>query len=135
MSAITRSDGGRHAAVDWRLERIIYRAATESPVIRHIVFFTAKHAADLDLIVEGLELLGQIPHSSHFEVTRNAKVDQIGNDVDVVVYAEFDDEAALAAYKAHPLYAEATKRVRPLREMRYAADFKAQEVVRLRRSA
>ena len=45
------------------------------------------------------------------------KVDQIGNDVDVVVYAEFADEAALAAYKAHPTYAEATRRVRPLREV------------------
>lgn len=104
-------------------------------MIRHIVFFTAKDRQNLDAIVEGLELLGQIPHSIHFEVTRNAKVDQLGNDVDVVVYAEFEDEAALAAYKAHPLYAEATKRVRPLREMRYAADFKAQEAVRLKRSA
>jgi heme-degrading monooxygenase HmoA len=104
-------------------------------LIRHIVFFTAKHAANLDAIEEGLALLGQIPHSRHFEVTRNLKVDQIGNDVDVVVYAEFDDEAALAAYKAHPLYAEATKRVRPLRELRYAADFKAREAVKLRRSA
>ena len=104
-------------------------------MIRHIVFFTAKDPADLDTIVEGLERLGQIPHSLHFEVTRNAKVDQIGNDVDVVVYAEFADEAALAAYKAHPLYAEATRRVRPLRELRYAADFKAQEKLALKQSA
>jgi hypothetical protein len=29
--------------------------------------------------------------------------------------------------KAHPLYAEATRRVRPLREMRYAADVNAKE--------
>lgn len=104
-------------------------------MIRHIVFFTAKHPADLDAIVEGLELLGTIPHSSHFEVVRNGKLDQFGNDVDVVVYAEFADEAALAAYKAHPTYAEATKRVRPLRELRYAADFKAREAVKLKRSA
>jgi len=96
-------------------------------VIRHIVFFTARDQADLGRIVEGLELLGQIPHSEHFEVVRNAKVDQFGNDVDVIVYAEFADEAALAAYKAHPIYAEATRRVRPLRELRYAADFKARE--------
>lgn len=106
-------------------------------MIRHIVFFTAKVRGDLDAIVEGLELLGQIPHATHFEVTRNSKVDQIGNDVDVVVYAEFEDEAALAAYKAHPLYAEATRKVRPLRDLRLAADFKAKEpaVSRLRRSA
>jgi len=94
-------------------------------MIRHIVFFTAKDKADLGRIVEGLQLLGQIPHSEHFEVVRNSKVDKYGNDVDVIVYAEFADEAALAAYKAHPIYAEATRRVRPLRELRFAADFKA----------
>lgn len=105
-------------------------------MIRHIVFFTAK-PENLDAVVEGLSLLGQIPHSGHFEVMRNDKVDLYGNEVDVVVYAEFADEAALAAYKAHPLYAEATRRVRPLRELRYAADFKAQEklALALKRSA
>ena len=108
---------------------------TEIKVIRHIVFFTAKDKADLARIAEGLELLGQIPHSEHFEVVRNSKVDLYGNDVDVVVYAEFADEAALAAYKAHPIYAEATRRVRPLRELRFAADFKARETAQLRRSA
>jgi hypothetical protein len=107
---------------------------TESHVIRHIVFFTAR-PENVDAVADGLELLGQIPHSLHFEVSRNSKVDQIANEVDVVVYAEFADEAALAAYKAHPLYAEATKRVRPLRELRYAADFKARERVALKRSA
>ena len=71
------------------------------------------------------------------EVAENARIDQIGNEVDVVVYAEFADEAALAAYKAHPTYAEATRRVRPLRETRLAADFKAAEeaVLPVRRSA
>ncbi len=104
-------------------------------MIRHIVFFTAK-PANLDAVVEGLNLLGQIPHSLHFEVTRNSKVDQFANDVDVVVYAEFADEAALAAYKAHPIYAEATRRVRPLRELRFAADVPARAAsVALRRSA
>jgi hypothetical protein len=94
-------------------------------LIRHIVFFTAKDTDDLDAICEGLALLGTIPHSTHFEVTRNAKVDQISNEIDVVVYAEFEDAAALAAYKAHPTYAEATRRVRPLRELRFSADVPA----------
>jgi hypothetical protein len=99
----------------------------EPPIlIRHIVFFTAKADDNLDAICEGLKLLGTIPHSCHFEVTRNTKVDQISNEIDVVVYAEFEDAAALAAYKAHPTYAEATRRVRPLRELRFSADVKAQ---------
>lgn len=95
-------------------------------VIRHIVFFTAKRKEDLDEICAGLQLLGTIPYSSRFEVARNSKIDQIGNEVDVVVYAEFSDQAALDRYKAHPTYAEATRRVRPLRETRMAADIPAQ---------
>lgn len=94
-------------------------------MIRHIVFFTAKDRRDLPEIIDGLELLGTIPHVDHFEVTPNTKVDLYGNDVDVVVYAEFADEAALAAYKAHPTYHEATRRVRPLRDLRFAADVEA----------
>jgi quinol monooxygenase YgiN len=103
-------------------------------MIRHIVFFTVR-PENIDAVADGLQLLAQIPHSSHFEVSRNSKVDQIANEIDVVVYAEFADEAALKAYKAHPLYAEATRRVRPLRESRYAADFKARDAVEVRRSA
>ncbi len=95
-------------------------------MIRHIVFFTAKDVADLDEICSGLSTLGAIPHASLLEVRRNSKVDQISNEVDVVVYAEFADAAALAAYKAHPIYAEATRLVRPLRELRLSADVVAQ---------
>lgn len=91
-------------------------------LIRHIVFFTARAPDDIEAIVAGLENLGQIPSASHFEVRRNSRVDQIGNEVDLVVYAEFADAAALAAYKAHPIYAEVTRQVRPMRELRLAAD-------------
>jgi hypothetical protein len=90
-------------------------------LIRHIVFFTAE-PDKLDAVVSGLERLGKIPTAGHFEVRRNTRVDQIGNEVDVVVYAEFADAGALAAYKAHPIYAETTLKVRPMREMRLAAD-------------
>jgi quinol monooxygenase YgiN len=95
-------------------------------MIRHIVFFTAKDPATIDTMIEALSDLGTIPQVRHFEAVRNTKVDQLGNDVDIVVYAEFEDEQALLAYKAHPVYAEATRRVRPMRELRLAADFRAQ---------
>ncbi len=104
-------------------------------MIRHIVLFTAKRPEDIDAICNGLELLGTIPHSQVFEVTPNSKVDLFDNEVDVVVYAEFEDEAALAAYKAHPTYAEATRRVRPLREIRVAADVAAKTQAAVRRPA
>lgn len=92
-------------------------------MIRHIVFFTARSREDRDAVLAGLSLLTEIPHARLLEIGSNAKTDQLGNVVDFVVYGEFDDEAALAAYKAHPLYQKSIERVRPLREMRIAADY------------
>ena len=91
-------------------------------MIRHIVFFSARRTEDVEAVRTGLMALGNIPHSSLFEVTLNTKVDPLSDAIDVVVYAEFRDDAALAAYKAHPLYAETTSKVEPLRELRYSAD-------------
>lgn len=91
-------------------------------MIRHIVFFSAKRPENVEAIREGLKALGTIPHSTLFEVSLNSKVDPQSNEVDVVVYAEFPDAAALAAYKAHPTYAQTTAKVRPLRELRVCAD-------------
>ncbi|TGS09209.1 Dabb family protein [Mesorhizobium sp. M2E.F.Ca.ET.209.01.1.1] len=91
-------------------------------MIRHIVFFSVRRKEDVEAVRSGLLALGKIPHSKHFEVTLNTKVDLFSNAIDVVVYAEFQDEAALAAYKAHPIYADTTSKVKPLRELRYSAD-------------
>lgn len=91
-------------------------------MIRHIVFFSARRKEDVEAVRKGLLALGDIPHSSLFEVTLNTKVDPMSDEIDVVVYAEFEDEAALAAYKAHPVYAKTTSEVKPLRELRYSAD-------------
>ncbi|MBZ9759599.1 Dabb family protein [Mesorhizobium sp. CA8] len=91
-------------------------------MIRHIVFFSVRRKEDVEAVRSGLLALGKIPHSKHFEVTLNTKVDLFSNAIDVVVYAEFEDEAALAAYKAHPIYADTTNKVKPLRELRYSAD-------------
>jgi hypothetical protein len=92
-------------------------------MIRHVVLFTAKDKADIDRMIDGLSVLTAIPHARRLEVARNRKTDQLGNDIDVVVYGEFDSEKELAAYKAHDMYQESIKRVRPLRELRFAADY------------
>jgi hypothetical protein len=92
-------------------------------MIRHIVLFSAKDKDHIDQIIEGLSVLTAIPHARRLEVARNRKTDQLGNDIDVVVYGEFETEMELAAYKAHDLYQESIKRVRPLRELRFAADY------------
>lgn len=96
---------------------------TNRPPLRHVVFFSAKDKADIPRIVEGLQLLAGIPHSNVFEVRQNAQKDALSSEVDVIVYAEFESADALAAYKADPLYAASIKAVRPLRDMRVAADF------------
>lgn len=96
-------------------------------MIRHVVFFSARPGEDVAAVAEGLRILTTIPHARRLEVALNTKRDQLANDVDVVVYGEFDDFEALAAYKAHPVYAEAVARVRPLRDMRIAADFVADD--------
>lgn len=90
-------------------------------MIRHIVMFSAKDKADLDTIEDGLNNLTQIPNCT-IEICRNQKADQLGNDIDIVVYGEFDSIEALNEYKAHPLYEKSTSIVRPLREIRVAAD-------------
>ncbi|MCF6120651.1 MAG: Dabb family protein [Mesorhizobium sp.] len=94
-------------------------------MIRHIVFFSARHKEDVEAVRTGLLALSNIPHSRRFEVTLNSKVDPLSDEIDVVVYAEFENDAALAAYKAHPLYSETTSQVKPLRELRYSADIVA----------
>lgn len=96
-------------------------------MIRHIVLFSVKNPADRELVRSRLLQLGDIPGSSNFEVTANLKVDKFDNSIDIVVYSEFESVEALAAYKAHPTYAEITATVRPLRELRFAADVEAAE--------
>lgn len=99
----------------------------ELPMLRHIVFFSAKDPKDLDFIERALGELATIPAARRLEVSRNIRRDQLSSEVDIVVYGEFDDEAALQAYKNHPTYAEAIRVVRPLRDLRIAADVTAAE--------
>lgn len=94
-------------------------------MIRHIVFFNAADRDSLEMIQVGLSILTEIPHARRLEIGANLKSDQLCNDIDFVVYGEFDDEAALAAFKAHPLYEASIKLVRPLRQLRIAVDYEA----------
>jgi hypothetical protein len=60
-------------------------------MIRHIVFFTLKDPGQAADAMAKLERLGAIPGSTLFHVRANTKSDQIGNDIDIVVYSEFPD--------------------------------------------
>jgi hypothetical protein len=95
-------------------------------MIRHIVFFSARDPDDVARIEAGLNMLATIPEHEVFEVRRSLNADQLtGTAVDVVVYAEFADDAALARYKAHPTYQRCIDVVRPMRDMRLAADIES----------
>ncbi len=91
-------------------------------MIRHIVLFNAKEEKDIDAVYNGLKKLESIEGNWLLTITKNKKVDQIANDVDVVVYGEFPNEDALRSYKSHPIYEECIQIVRPLRDMRVAVD-------------
>lgn len=95
----------------------------EIALIRHIVFFSARDRNDLERIRAGLSVLTEIPQALRLEIGENVKTDQLGGEVDLVVYGEFADAEALAAYKAHPNYQRSIEIVRPLREIRIAADY------------
>ena len=99
-------------------------------MIRHIVFFSARNDEVLETIRKGLSLLTEIPHAGLLEIGENVKTDQLGREVDLVVYGEFADAEALAAYKAHENYQRSIEIVRPLREMRMAADYEAEDAVK-----
>lgn len=95
-------------------------------MIRHIVFFSAKDPKDIPVIKETLLGYRAIPSIAKLEVSENSKCDQIANDIDVVLYAEFASFEDMEAYKQHPIYQEGIKIVRPLRELRFAADICAE---------
>lgn len=94
-------------------------------MIRHIVFFSAKNKGDIGDILAGLRILKDIPHALTLEIEPNIHSDTLSSEVDVVVYGEFADQNALDAYKSHPLYQKSIELVRPLRELRIAADIDA----------
>lgn len=92
-------------------------------MIRHVVFFSVPDAADRDAVEAGLGILRDNPHALRLEVRPNLQRDIWSNEVDFVVYGEFADAEALAAYKAHPTYAASIAAVKPKRGLRIAADF------------
>ena len=92
-------------------------------MIRHIVLFSAKRAEDIETILAALDRLRAIPEAQWLEVVRNARLDQLSDEIDVIVYGEFADAQALARFKAHVIYQETIGIVRPLRDLRIAVDY------------
>lgn len=98
-------------------------------MIRHIAFFSAKDPKDIDLIATTLAGYSEIPGVKNFEIGRNRKIDTWENDVDIVLHAQFETDADLIAYKQHPIYLAGIDTVRPIRELRIAADYGSADIV------
>jgi len=92
-------------------------------MIRHLVLFSARNPGDADAIIEALGALGDIPEAKQFEVARNEKLDDASAEIDVVLHAVFESREALERFKNHDAYAATTARVRPMRELRFVADY------------
>ncbi len=87
--------------------------------------FSAKRPENIDTIYAGLKNLENIKGNWLLRVTKNEKLDQIANDIDVVVYGEFPDKNALMQYKSNKIYQDTIEIVRPLRDQRIAVDVTA----------
>ena len=92
-------------------------------MIRHIVTFGARSPDLVDEIVEMLSGHREIEAVDSIEVRRNDRLDDASREVDVVPHGTFADIAALGRYKADPIHAAGTRRVRPLRTIRHVADY------------
>src|SRR5690625_7576931 len=99
-------------------------------MLRHIVFFSVKESQSVERVRELLSQLATIPAVRHLEVQPNIRKDQLSSEVALVVYAAFEDDAAREAYKPHPIYAETTRILQPLRGLRPAAHVGAERARR-----
>jgi quinol monooxygenase YgiN len=97
----------------------------EALMIRHIVFFSVTQKDQLATVEAALRQLATIPFADCLTVGRNMRIDKFSSEIDLVVYGEFKDQAALEAFHEHPVYKESVKVVRPMREIRVAADIEA----------
>ena len=96
-------------------------------MIRHIVLFSAKRAADVDKIIDTLQGYHVIPGLVEFSVSKNLKMDKFSEDFDIVLQAVVANKDALEAYKSHPIYLAGIDMVRPLRVNRIAVDVELQQ--------
>jgi heme-degrading monooxygenase HmoA len=102
----------------------------EQTMIKHIVMWNlraetpgqkAEAVALVKSVFEGMR--GKIPGLRHVEV--GADTSRADYACDVVLYSEFDSQAALDAYATHPEHLRAKQRLGDLRIARYQVDYSA----------
>ncbi len=90
-------------------------------MIRHVVLFRAKKD-QFDVVLNGLKILEKNPHATLCEVRPNLKLDDLSQEIDVMVYAEFASARELDLFKEHPIYHQSISLVRSFRDIRIVAD-------------
>lgn len=97
-------------------------------MIKHIVMWNVrgddpdqKLAAATDVKARFEGLIGQIPGLRRLEI--GIDVSRVSYACDVVLYSEFDDEEALAAYAEHPAHLEVRRQLDGVRIARFQVDY------------
>lgn len=98
-------------------------------MVKHIILWQLKDELDGTTVADvkegiknGLEgLIGKIPGLTEIKVYTEGLA---SSNADVMLYSEFEDEAALMGYAVHPLHvAVADGKVRPFTKTRLCLDF------------
>ena len=91
-------------------------------MIKHVVMWKLKNAADAPHFKAQLDTcIDLVPGMRRFEVaTRTPELDA---NCDVVLYSEFEDAAALAAYQNHPHHQQISTGLGALRDSRSVLDY------------
>ena len=91
-------------------------------MIKHVVMWKLKNAADAPHFKAQLDTcIDLVPGMRRFEVaTRTPALDA---NCDVVLYSEFEDAAALAAYQNHPHHQQISTGLGVLRDTRSVLDY------------
>lgn len=79
-----------------------------------------ENARRIKAVLEALR--GRIPGMKHIEVGINFDPSEAA--YDVALYAEFDDEAALATYQIHPAHVAAKELIQKVRTHRVVVDYR-----------
>lgn len=103
-------------------------------MIKHIVMWNirgdtpAEKARGIDQLQRGFaSLRGQIPGLIHLEI--GVDVSRIDYACDVVLYSEFESQAALDAYSTHPAHLRVKHELADVRTARHQVDYVVQKII------